>query len=268
VARPPGLLALFGSGETSPSGRAAHQFVFERLGRPIDAAILGTPAGFETNARQVVERIRQFLQTSLQNYTPNVVLVHAPRNDRAGGTNDGTALAELLQSNYLFAGPGSPTYAVRHLRDSVALSYLDARWRSGAALVAASAAAIALGRHAIPVYEIFKAGQDAHWSDGLDLLGPLGYELAVVPHWNNADGGREFDSSRCFIGEQRFTDLRTQLPPASVLLGLDEQTSCVLDFEADTAHVFGAGVVTIVRDGCTECCAAGKEFPLAALRRG
>src|SRR5204862_4747544 len=101
-------------------------------------------------------------------------------------------------------GPGSPSYAVRHLRDTLALGHVRTRWQAGAALVAASAAAIALGRHTIPVYEIFKAGHDAHWIDGLDLLGPVGYELAIVPHWNNAEGGRDFDSSRCFMGEQRF----------------------------------------------------------------
>jgi len=268
VPRPPGLLVLFGSGETSPAGRRAHEFVFERLGKPVDVAILGTPAGFETNALRVVERVKQFLEHNLQNYQPNVMVVLAPRRDAAGGTNDASALAELLQANYLFAGPGSPSYAARHLRDSLALSHLRARWEAGAAVAAASAAAIALGRHAIPVYEIFKAGHDPHWIEGLDLLGPLGYHLAIVPHWNNAEGGADFDSSRCFMGERRFEQLLAELPAECRVLGIDEQTACVLDFEADRAHVLGAGSATIVAGGETAVYAAGESFALAALRDG
>ena len=262
----PGLLALFGSGETSPAGRRAHEFVFERLGRPIDAAILGTPAGFETNALKVVERVKAFLENNLRNYAPNVVVVGAPRRDVVGGTDDGSGLGDLLQANYIFAGPGSPSYAVRHLRDTLALSHLRARWQAGAAVAAASAAAIALSRYTIPVYEIFKAGHDAHWIDGLDLLGPLGYHLAIVPHWNNAEGGADFDSTRCFMGDRRFAQLRSELPAECRILGIDEQTACVLDFEADLAHVLGAGGATILAGPNVTVCAAGDTFPLGALR--
>jgi len=264
----PGLVALFGSGETSPAGRRVHEYVFERLGRPVDVAILDTPAGFETNARAVVERIKLFLERNLQNYRPAVELVSAARADVVGGSNDAATLAPLLRANYLFAGPGSPSYAVRHLRDSLALRYLHDRWRAGAALAAASAAAIALGRCALPVYEIFKAGQDPAWIDGLDLFGPLGLELAIVPHWNNSEGGRDFDSSRCFMGGQRFEALRAQLPHACIILGIDEQTGCVLDPAADRAHVLGAGTVTVERTGAVETCPAGQSFPLAWLRAG
>jgi hypothetical protein len=266
VTSPPGLLALFGSGEASPAGRRVHERVFERLGPPIDVAILGTPAGFEPNAASVVEKIRTFLQHNLQNYHPSVEIVMAHRCDAPGGTNDSSALAPLLAANYLFAGPGSPTYAVRHLRDSLALGYLRDRWRAGAAVAAASAAAIALGRCALPVYEVFKAGHDPAWVDGLDLLGPAGFELAIVPHWNNAEGGRDFDSSRCFMGAERFESLRAQLPPRSVVLGIDEQTGCVLDFDAQHGEVLGAGSITVERGGEARTCAAGDSFPLEWLR--
>ena len=262
---PPGDLALFGSGETSPAGRRVHEHLFERLGRPIDVAILDTPAGFETNAARVVGRIKQFLEHNLRNFQPSVEIVHAPRAD-GRGTNDATALAEMLQANYLFAGPGSPSYAVHHLRGSLALRYLAERWQAGATVVAASAAAIALGRWALPVYEIFKAGHDPHWLDGLDLLGPLGYRLAVVPHWNNREGGDDFDSARCYVGLERFATLRAQLPDEATVLGIDEQTACVLEFDRERGLVVGAGGVTIERDGRAEVCPSGESFPLARLR--
>ena len=262
---PPGDLALFGSGETSPAGRRVHEHLFERLGRPIDVAILNTPAGFETNATRVVDRIKQFLEHSLRNFQPNVELVHAPRAD-GRGTNDATALAPMLQANYLFAGPGSPSYAVRHLRDSLALRYLAERWRAGATVAAASAAAVAFGRWSLPVYEIFKAGHDPHWLDGLDILGPLGYRLAVVPHWNNREGGDDFDSARCYVGLARFAELKAQLPAEATILGIDEQTACVMEFAAARGLVLGTGSVTIERNGRVEVCHSGDSFPLERLR--
>jgi cyanophycinase-like exopeptidase len=264
---PPGDLALFGSGETSPAGRRVHEHLFERLGRPVDVAILDTPAGFETNADRVVGRIKQFLEHSLRNFQPSVELVHAPRAD-GRGTNDTTALAAMLQANYLFAGPGSPSYAVRHLHDSLALRYLIERWRAGATVVAASAAAIALGRWSLPVYEIFKAGHDPHWLDGLDIFEPLGYRLAVVPHWNNREGGEEFDSARCYVGLARFDALRAQLPEHATILGIDEQTACVMQFDEARGHVLGTGSVTIERDGRVEVCRNGESFELERLLPG
>ena len=85
-------------------------------------------------------------------------------------------------------GPGSPTYAVRQLADSLAWHRLIARHRVGATLALASAAVIAISALALPVYEIYKAGQDLHWQPGLDLFGAYGLKLVFVPHWNNAEG--------------------------------------------------------------------------------
>ena len=53
-------------------------------------------------------------------------------------------VAPLLEADLIFMGPGSPTYAVRQLSDSLAWHYLLARHRLGAALVLASAAVIAI----------------------------------------------------------------------------------------------------------------------------
>ena len=54
----------------------------------------------------------------------------------------------------------------------------------------ASAAALTLGAVTIPVYEIYKVGEEPRWLEGLDLLGPAtGLRAAVVPHYDNAEGG-------------------------------------------------------------------------------
>lgn len=256
---PAGDLALFGSGETSPAGRRVHEHLFQRLGRPIDVAVLDTPAGFETNSARVSARIKEFFEHSLSGWSPRVEVVHAPRRER--GADDAIALAAMLQANYIFTGPGSPSYAVAHLRGTLARHYLGERWRAGATVAAASAAAIALGRWSLPVYEIFKAGHDPHWIEGLDLAG---LPIAIVPHWNNNEGGENFDSSHCYVGVDRFEQLRALLPAGAVILGIDEQTACVLEHDG-RARVIGTGAVTVERDGRVERCPNGETFPLEWL---
>ena len=113
---------------------------------------------------------------------------------------DWETLAPLMDSNLIFMGPGSPSYTVRQLQGSLAWDLIRARHRLGAALALASAATVAMGAWAIPVYEIFKVGEDPHWKPGLDLLGDFGLHCVVVPHWNNTEGGQDVDTGRCFIG--------------------------------------------------------------------
>ena len=76
----------------------------------------------------------------------------------------------------------------------------------------ASAAALTLGVATIPVYEIYKVGEDPHWLEGLDLLGPAtGLRAAVVPHYDNAEGGNH-DTRFCYMGERRLQALEAALP--------------------------------------------------------
>ena len=135
---------------------------------------------------------------------------------------------------------------MRQLRDSLAWQRLLERHTAGAAVVAASAATIALGTCALPVYEIFKAGDELHWVPGLDLFGAYGLKWALLPHWNNREGGAELDTSRCYMGVERFGRLLDVLPPDVTTLGIDEHTALVLDLASGTADVLGRGGVTVI----------------------
>ena len=77
MAEGPGLIVLFGSGETSASGRKVFDWLLRRLPVPVRVAILETPAGFELNSPQVAGRIGEFLSHRLQNYRPQVTIVPA-----------------------------------------------------------------------------------------------------------------------------------------------------------------------------------------------
>jgi hypothetical protein len=174
-------------------------------------------------------------------------------------------VAPLLKANYLVLGPGSPTYAATQLGGSLAWHAILARHRLGAPLILASAAAIAASAHALPVYEIYKVGEELGWKAGLNLLGPFGRKVAIVPHWNNREGGEELDTSHSFMGQERFDRLLGLLPAGVDVVGIDEHTALMLDFAAGVGVVFGRGEVSWLHDGSTTRLAAGAPMSLEAL---
>ena len=123
----------------------------------------------------------------------------------------------------------------------------------------------------MPVYEIYKVGDEPRWVEGLDLLGRLtGIRAAVIPHYDNAEGGSH-DTRFCYLGEQRLAALEAELPDDVGVLGVDEHTALVLDLDAGTATVSGSGVATVRRRGTSRTIAAGEQLPLddlAAMLRG
>ena len=106
----------------------------------------------------------------------------------------------------------------------------------------------------------------AEWGGaGLNLLGPFGRDVAIVPHWNNHEGGEELDTSHSFMGQERFERLLGLLPSDVDVVGIDEHTALILDFVAGLAIVLGRGGVTWQRDGSTTRLDVGASMPLAAL---
>ncbi len=262
----PGKVALIGSGETAATGGKVFEVLARSQSVPLRVAVMETPAGFELNAEQVAGRVSSYLQSRLQNYAPVLNQIPARKRGTIQSPDNAEILQPLLTSELIFMGPGSPSYAVRQLRGSLAWKMIHARLLSGAAVAFASAATVAAGCCAIPVYEIYKVGEDPYWNPGLDLLGPFGLRLAVVPHWNNSDGGAELDTSHCFIGTPRFELLRADLDPEVTILGIDEHTGLVLDLQEQTCEVLGVGAVHITPpDGVQTDYPAGSRFAIQAL---
>ena len=261
-------MALFGSGETARVGRRVHELLLGAYERPVPVAVVETPAGFQPNVEVLSAKVRAFFEHNLQNFTPQVTVVPVRRRGDGPLGADGPAATDgILEAAYIFAGAGSPTYAVRHLAGTRLWGAIMERLGDGATLALASAMALAAAKYTLPVYEIYKVGTDLEWTPGLDLFGADGLELAIVPHWNNKEGGAELDTSHCYMGEARFAELRAQLPPSTVVLGIDEHTVCVVDRAAEEARVHGVGAVTIVRGDAVETYADGERFSLSRLRR-
>ncbi len=243
-----GKIAFLGSGETSLAGGRIFEALVRDLKDPLRIALMETPAGFELNSALVVGRVGEFMGTRLQNYKPVIDIVAARKKNSAFDPNDPEIIKPLLYANMIFMGPGSPTYAIRQLKDTLAWDVIRARHRLGASLIFASAATISVGAHALPVYEIYKVGQDMHMVDGLNFFADFGLHISFTPHWNNADGGVDLDTSRCFVGMDRFAEWCKLVPDENTTVGLDEHTGIILDFEKGVCEVSGVSSISLVRD--------------------
>lgn len=234
-------LVLFGSGEIAPSSVSIYRELFLSLGkRNIRIALITTPAGFQPNASVVYQEIKDYLISSLPDFNLEVDLVYANTNEDA---NTEKIVSLLDSADVIFTGPGSPTYCVRTLRDSLLLDRLIQKLESGTTLILASAATIAFSKHALPVYEIYKVGEPLHWVDGLDLYTKIWTSTSIIPHFNNKEGGKELDTSHCFIGKERFTRLRSLLSGSEKFIGIDEHTAHIIDLNKDVESTKGKGAV-------------------------
>ena len=260
-----GRIAFLGSGETSLAGGRIFEALARDIKEPLRIALMETPAGFELNSAQVVGRVGDFMKTRLQNYQPVVDVIAARKKDTAFSPDDPEIVKPLLHANLIFLGPGSPTYAIRQLKGTLTWDVIRARHRMGATLVFASAATISIGAHALPVYEIFKVGQDVHVVDGLNLFSDFGLHVSFIPHWNNAEGGVDLDTSRCFIGMDRFAEWCSLVPDENETIGLDEHTGLIVDFETGLCEVSGVSSVSLVRECNPEMFPSGSKFPLSQL---
>jgi cyanophycinase-like exopeptidase len=255
------LLVVMGSGETAPSLVKVHREVDLATRGDGPAVLLDTTFGFQVNADDLVERTAAYFKASvgLPVELASWRRADAPQVDRE------RTLALLGRARWAFAGPGSPTYTLRQWRDTPVPAVLADIPARGGTLVFGSAAACTLGTHAIPVYEVYKAGADPYWEEGLDLFGRLtGLRAVVVPHYDNAEGGR-YDTRFCYLGEERLAALEEQLPDDVGVLGVDEHTALVTDLGARLARVSGSGGVTVRRRGAQRVFPAGSRIELDEL---
>ena len=267
----PRLLVIMGSGETAPTMKGPHRDVFDRIaavtGGNVDAVLIDTPFGFQENAPSLAAKTAEYFSDAAGRH---VEIAGLGRTDTGDVVAIETAVARIRSADWVFAGPGSPTFALEQWRGTAVPETLADKLRPGGpggALVFSSAAALTLGRATIPVYEIYKAGIDPFWVDGLDLLTPLGLPVAVIPHYDNKDGGNH-DTSKCFLGERRLRSMEAELPSDVFVLGVDEHTGVIIDLDAETAQIVGRGGVTLRTRTSSVRLESGSTVALEVLRSG
>ena len=260
---PRGTIAIMGSGETTDSMVRVHRYLLEKLKPPVKAVFIDTPAGFQENADDLYRKASEYFQNRL-----NQVMERIPFQSSKNMSiyEAERAYQTLREGDYIFVGPGSPTYALKNWIGTPIPKILAERIQEGACFVAASAAALTLGSFTLPVYEIYKVGEELRWVDGLNLLGQFGLPVVVIPHWNNAEGGTH-DTRFCYMGEPRLIQLERMLPSGTPILGIDEHTACVLDFLAGQVLIRGVGEVTLRHGGDQKIFQDGEVLPLEEFKR-
>ena len=255
------ILAIMGSGETSPTMVKTHRQLIGRLSQP-NAVVLDTPYGFQENAPELALRAVEYFDVSVNTAISPLGLTRMIGAD-ALAVQQG--LSALTDADYVFAGPGSPTYALRQWKNTQVSHILHEKLQRGGIVTFASAAALTLGTRTVPVYEIYKCGEEPYWLEGLNLLGEFGIPAVVIPHYNNAEGGHH-DTRFCYLGETRLNMLEQQLDDGEYVLGVDEHTGIVIDLNERTAEVVGNGVVTLRVKGDSTTFTSGEVLSLEQLQ--
>ena len=206
--------------------------------------VLDTPFGFQENAEVLTSKLTEYFELSV-GYAVGVISL---RNAHVSSAELAKAVNAIRDSDWLFAGPGSPSYALKVWRELGITPHLNEVLSRGT-LTFASAAALTVGSHTIPVYEMYKVGQEPHWLEGLNFLEHhTGMSAAVVPHFDNTEGANH-DTRFCYIGEQRLRVLESSLPSETFIIGVDGHTGVSFDLDTRVANVYGLGQMTIRHHG-------------------
>jgi hypothetical protein len=236
------ILAIMGSGETTPTMTKHHKRLFEAAG-PGPKVMLDTPYGFQENADDITQRTLEYFAVSVV----TTLTVASLRTADVEPREVATVTAAALDASWLYAGPGSPTYAMS-VWSAAGLGPVIGRRLSTAGsgvTVFSSAAALTLGPSCVPVYEIYKVGARPFWAQGLDVIKTAsGLECVVIPHFDNAEGGNH-DTRFCYLGETRLRAMEAMLPDSTWVLGIDEHTVAVFDLDQGTVDVGGRGGLTV-----------------------
>ncbi|HQT99361.1 MAG TPA: hypothetical protein PLG60_02525 [Acidimicrobiales bacterium] len=230
-----GTIAILGSGETAPGMTKVHRELLASLDnlRPVN---LDTTYGFQLNVPQMSAKLEDYFATSLQT---QLATLHFSSYKKSSELERTLFKQQVRKANYVFAGPGSPTYALAQWAPLELANDLLEVLEAGGTLCFASAAALTLGAFTAPIYEIYKVGvEDPTWRDGLNIFQAFGLNCVVIPHFDNNEGAN-YDTRYCYLGEPRLLELEAQLPADVATLGVDEHTALIFDFASDTLHVRG-----------------------------
>ena len=257
-----GSIAILGSGETSPNLLGVHRTMIDRLENIKNPLLLDSPFGFQENVNQLSTKLKEFFMKSL---SLDIDMVSYRTTNEMGSVEYFKCLERISKSNFLFAGPGSPSYAIKVWRDTEFPEHFISLLKNDGSLVFSSAAATTLGEYTLPVYEIYKVGEEPYWSKGLNILSAFNIKATIIPHFNNKEGGNH-DTRFCYMGKTRFDKLRNSID--SLIIGVDEHTGLVIDGKSRLGEVYGIGKVTLISNNNEVEYSVGSQISFDEISKG
>jgi cyanophycinase len=211
----PGIVALAGSGEFTPSLAPLDRYLLRDGGRVVALTQASAPDGAEAQLAWAERAQRHFAELGIDVATPIVRSL--------GAAADPEIPALIEDASLVWLSGGDPLF----LRDSLVplRGALTSVLRRGAAIAGSSAGAMALGSCTLPRLEC-----GPEWQPGLGLLP----DACIVPH----------------LGAQpapRLAAMLASAPDDLTVVGIDEDTALLLG--GDAAEAWGRGSVTFYRGG-------------------
>ena len=111
----PRILAIMGSGETAPTMKAPHRAIFDRLGPDVQAVLLDTPFGFQENAPILAAKAIEYFHDAVGRRVEAAGLTRTDTGDTVAVER---GVARVRSADWVFAGPGSPTFALAQWRNT------------------------------------------------------------------------------------------------------------------------------------------------------
>ncbi len=256
-----GSIAILGSGETSPNLVSVHRKLINNLEGELNAYMIDTPFGFQENADELVKKLKEFYKKSVE---IEIHLASFRDKKNINSINYFEMLEELSESNFIFAGPGSPSYASKTWFESKIPDLFKNHIIKGGNAVFSSAAASTLGSKTLPVYEIYKVGLEPYWEKGLNILEIFNLNCTIIPHFNNKEGGSH-DTSYSYVGKRRMDTLLDK--EFTNIVGIDEHTALILNGKDNSFEVEGIGNVTVINHKEEKKFEKGKIYDLNDLKK-
>jgi hypothetical protein len=149
----PRILTIMGSGETAPTMMKHHRELIARFPGTPKAVVLDTPYGFQENASELASKAVEYFRKSV-GYPIEVAGLTRLHDEDTLIIEQG--LSRVRQADYVFAGPGSPTYALRQWAGTSVPDIVRGKMRTGGAVTFASA---------VRIFPRTMSGTDvpAHW---------------------------------------------------------------------------------------------------------
>ena len=143
----------------------------------------------------------------------------------------------LRAAKLIYLLGGFTHYLGQTLKDSLAWESAVEAYHNGAVIAGSSAGAMVM-------CEFYYDPSAGHVHDGLNLVP----KSLVLPHHNT-------------FGKSWAPKLLKKIPDVT-LVGIDERTGMLNNGENNTWNIYGAGDVTLYRNGAVEAFSAGKTFSL------
>ncbi len=116
----------------------------------------------------------------------------------------------------------------------------------------------------MPVYEVYKVGEDPRWVPGLDLLAASGSPWRSSPTTTTPRAAPTTPGSATWA-RSAWPGSKSELPDGAFVLGVDEHTALCLDLDAREAEVAGHGGVTVRVQGRSVRIESGQTMALGHI---